>query len=81
MHQKFDVILSKLVQGWQTAGHFVIGSDRPVTASEVRRVHDKGQAEDEGEMVSGWRSESLSACLLSPQPPHKLHQSPAAHSH
>lgn len=47
-HQKFDVILSKLVQGWQTAGHSVIGSDRPVTASEVRRVHDKGQAEDEG---------------------------------
>lgn len=51
-HQKFDVILSKLVRGWQTAWRPVIGSDKPVTALEVRRVHDKGQARGRG-----WRRE------------------------
>lgn len=32
LDQKFDVILSKLVHGCQTAWHPLIGSDKPVTA-------------------------------------------------
>lgn len=62
-HQKFDVILSKLVHGWQTARRPVIGSDKPVTALEVSGVHDKGRAGDEGE-----RRQSVSVCLSLPPP-------------
>ncbi|KAK2886467.1 hypothetical protein Q8A73_020413 [Channa argus] len=41
-HQKFDVILSKLVHGWQTAWHPVIGSDKPVTALEASSLQTLG---------------------------------------
>lgn len=44
-HQKFHVILSKLVCRWRTPSDSLIGSDKSLTALEVKRAHDKGQAE------------------------------------
>lgn len=67
-HQKFDVILSKLVRGWQTAWRPVIGSDKPVTALEVRRVHDKGQARGRGWMRQATSDGVLRLSQVQPPP-------------
>lgn len=44
-HQKFRVILSKLERRWRTPSDPLIGSDKSLTALEVKRAHDKGQAQ------------------------------------
>ncbi|KAM7369927.1 hypothetical protein PAMP_011215 [Pampus punctatissimus] len=61
-HQKFDVILSKLVHGWQTAWHPVIGSDKPVTALEDCPVWGlKTNTEKAGKMGTSDATRSLSS--------------------
>ncbi|KAM7390516.1 hypothetical protein PAMA_008598 [Pampus argenteus] len=61
-HQKFDVILSKLVHGWQTAWHPVIGSDKPVTALEDCPVRGlKTNTEKAGKMGTSDATRSLSS--------------------